>query len=97
MREVCKGPSLSPHGLTVIVPCFFGLPAWSELRKRDALHFRELRAKRISRESSLGMERTVLIGALTWVGGVGAWAVGAGYALAQGRDSSPQRMATMGQ
>ena len=37
------------------------------------------------------MERTVLIGALTWVGGVGAWAVGAGYALAQGRDSSPQR------
>lgn len=31
------------------------------------------------------MERTVLLAAATWVGGVGAWAVGAGYALATHR------------
>lgn len=36
------------------------------------------------------MERTVLLAAATWVGGVGAWAVGCGYALAtQGGYSSP--------
>jgi len=28
------------------------------------------------------MERTVLLAAATWIGGVGAWTVGAGYALA---------------
>ena len=31
------------------------------------------------------MERYALVGALTWVGGVGAWAVGAGYAIASSR------------
>lgn len=30
------------------------------------------------------MERAVLLAAATWIGGVGAWAVGAGYALAEG-------------
>jgi hypothetical protein len=37
------------------------------------------------------MERAVLLGMATWVGGVGAWAVGAGYALAQGHASARGR------
>ena len=33
------------------------------------------------------MERTVLLAAATWVGGVGAWAVGCGYALRRKADT----------
>lgn len=37
------------------------------------------------------MERTLLLTAVTWVGGVGAWAVGAGYTLAQNSQQSSGR------
>ena len=36
------------------------------------------------------MERYALVGILSWVGGVGAWAVGAGYAIASAR-ATPSR------
>lgn len=42
------------------------------------------------------MERTVLLGVVTWVGGVGAWAVGAGYALASSRYSQGSKHAATG-
>lgn len=37
------------------------------------------------------MERAVWLAAATWVGGVGAWGVGVGYALARGADNSQQQ------
>ena len=52
-------------------------------RKRLPTHTHK-KAKALDRTR---MERTVLLGVVTWVGGVGAWAVGAGYALASSRHS----------